>query len=146
MKKILVLSLTVVLALTLLTSCGGGSSSGAGNSGRSANEVPKAADNYGGGIPSGTYKPVAVTMPGMGRTVIDDTLAGMYMGYSIIVDGNNFSMSMAGMTSTCKYSYSNGKLTLHESSNASVSLDITYSNNMLIWSLGGGMNIEMARS
>ena len=124
MKKLLIITLTIALALFLLTACGDSGGSG--------------------GLPDGTYTPVAITMEGLGRTEIGDSMDAMMGGYSNIIDGNQFTARMAGVSSTVRYSYSNGRLTFFEIADASISLDITYRNGTLFWDIGG-MTIELER-
>ena len=51
-------------------------------------------ENSRGGLPNGTYKPVAVTIPGLGR--VDDPVQMMaYSSYAMIINGNKFTFKYA---------------------------------------------------
>ena len=97
----------------------------------------------GGGLPDGTYRPVALVsqMPGLPETRIDDwgAMSGFQGMFSITIDGDQFSINQSGMRATVKYSYSDGVLSLHEAGAVGLSLDITYRDGTLYWTIPNGV-------
>lgn len=122
MKKVLALTLAMVLAFSLLTACGGG----------------------GGGLPNGTYTVSAVTIPGVGRVNASGSAAAAYLSYSIIIKGNVFTQKISGTEVSVKYTYKDGKLSFKGVDDTGFSLDIEYKDGVLYWDLGGGIVIELS--
>ena len=103
-----------------------------------------ACSNSAGGLPDGTYKPVAMTMPGMGR--MDDSMAmAAYNNYSIIIKGNTFTFKVGGVSESAKYTYKDGTLTVNSSATTELSLDIDYKDDSLFWNIANGLVLELSK-
>ena|GEM_PF-4246731 len=98
-----------------------------------------------GGLPDGLYECTAVTMPGLGRVEVAETMRALYGGYTIEINDNMFTMKIGGMSATAPYSYINGTLIIAESASTSVGLDIDYRDGTLFWTVPGGMMIELKK-
>jgi hypothetical protein len=103
-----------------------------------------------GGLPDGTYKPVAVTSAPTGRVELADNspMFAAFGSYSINIKGDTFTFKMSGTSVSMKYSYKEGAVTFKalDTPLMSVSYDIEYRDGSLIWSLGGGMTLELKRT
>jgi len=98
--------------------------------------------NSGGGLPDGTYEPVAVTYPGMGR--ISDNM-GAYGSYAIVIKGNTFAFKVSGVSTSARYTYKDGTITI-TGLGQSMGLDIEYKDGVLYWTLSGDIVIELAKT
>ncbi|MDR1765929.1 MAG: hypothetical protein LBR77_07565 [Lachnospiraceae bacterium] len=97
----------------------------------------------GGGLPDGTYKAYAVTVPGVGRQEIGGLL-DLYGLYSIEVKGDKMTFKSFGVSMSANYTYKKGSLTFKETADK-VSFDITYDDGILYWTISDGIVLEMKR-
>jgi len=68
-----------------------------------------------------------------------------YNSYSITIKGNTVTLKVGGASSSAKYTYEDGKLTMKDTATTTISLDINYKDDTLFWNVGGGIVVELTK-